>query len=131
MVTSQVTAVVSCACRADEPRSAAVSRLDGARTLDVVAECLALLRQEAGNPSYTTIARRVSAARAARGVPAEERTPGRVTVYDCFRAGRRRMDVELLSDIVRALGADPTPWRRAHSVASGSARPLPAVARRR
>lgn len=34
------------------------------------------------------------------------RLPGRVTVYDCFRDGRRRIDAELVQDIVRALGGD-------------------------
>ncbi|WP_177239781.1 hypothetical protein [Streptomyces monashensis] len=105
--------------------------LAGVCTLDGLAERLTLLRQDAGSPSYTTITRRIGAARAARGVPAEERAPGRITVYDCFRTGRRRMDVELLSDIVQALGADPGPWRRAHRAASGPALPLPSTVRRR
>ncbi|MBV6699380.1 hypothetical protein KV557_20005 [Kitasatospora aureofaciens] len=115
-----------CTCRAGHARATAA--LTGVRTLDGLAACLAQLRQEAGNPSFTTIARRIGAARTVRGVPAGERTPGRITVYDCFRAGRRRIDVELLSDIVRALGADPAPWRHAHRAASG--RGLPAPVRR-
>ncbi|MGK4585503.1 hypothetical protein [Kitasatospora sp. HPMI-4] len=99
-------------------------------SLDALAECLTRLRQEAGSPSYTAIARRISSVRAARGIPEAERTPGRITVYDCFRAGRRRLDVELLSDIVQVLGGDPGPWRRAHRAATGASHPLPAAVRR-
>lgn len=86
-------------------------------TLDDLAARLADLREWAGNPSYTQIARRVADARIARGLPASEATPGRVTVYDCFRAGRTRIDPELLADIVAALGAgDRVPaWRLVHA----------------
>lgn len=79
---------------------------DDAVTLDGLAERLRERRRMAGGPSFSEIARRVAQLRAARGVHASERTPGRVTIYDCFRDGRRRVDVDLVVDIVRALGGD-------------------------
>lgn len=74
--------------------------------LDDLAQRLRELRLTSGGPSFSEIARRVGALRTARGVHASERTPGRVTVYDCFRDGRRRVDIDLIVDIVRALGED-------------------------
>lgn len=89
----------------------------GLTGLDDLAARLLELREWAGNPSYTRIARRVADARISRGLPASEATPGRVTVYDCFRPGRARIDPELLADIVAALGADDrvSAWRLAHA----------------
>jgi tetratricopeptide (TPR) repeat protein len=75
-------------------------------TLDDLAVGLRARRASAGSPSFSEIARRVSVARSGRGVHASERSPGRITVYDCFRTGRRRVDTALVLDIVRALGAD-------------------------
>ncbi|MFT3797930.1 tetratricopeptide repeat protein [Microbacterium sp.] len=77
-----------------------------AATLDDLTALLRDRRVHAGSPSFSELARRVSDVRAARGVRASERSPGRITVYDCFRSGRRRVDVELVLDIVRALGGD-------------------------
>ncbi|MBB5788886.1 ATP-binding protein [Jiangella mangrovi] len=74
--------------------------------LDDVALALRSLRQDAGLPSYAEIARRIGVARALRGVPLSERRPARATVYDCFRTERRRLDIDLVVEIVRALGAD-------------------------
>lgn len=97
-------------------------------TLDDLSLALRTLRAGAGAPSYSEIVRRVAAVRARRGVPAPERTPGRITVYDCFRTGRRRMDAELLSDVVRALGADPAPWRLAlHRALAGPPAAVPVL----
>ncbi len=79
---------------------------------------LRALRAAAGSPSYADLVRRVDAVRAARGVPGPERRPGRVTVYDAFRDGRARLDVELVADLVRALGGtaeDAARWRAAHA----------------
>ena len=87
-----------------------------ALAIDDLVGTLRELRLWAGEPSYATIARRISQARLARGVPASEATPGRITVYDCFRDGRRRLDVDLVLDIVAALGADKdqrAAWRQA------------------
>lgn len=74
--------------------------------LDDVALALRSLRQDAGLPSYAEIARRIGVNRAARGVPPSEQRPARATVYDCFRTERRRLDIDLVIEIVRALGAD-------------------------
>lgn len=93
-------------------------------SLDDVAEQLSRLRAHAGSPSYTTIARRVRQLRARRGMPPGEREPGRSTVYDCFRQGRRRMQPELVSDIVLALGASfeqAHTWAQACTVAQQKA----------
>lgn len=90
--------------------------MDGVRsaptTLDELAARLRARRIDAGSPSFTEITRRVGEHRAARGVRASERQPGRVTVYDCFRDGRRRVDADLVVDIVAALGADDPEQRR-------------------
>lgn len=83
------------------------------RTLDDLVHALRRLRAGADDPSYSEIVRRIAEMRARRGIPASECTPGRITVYDCFRTGRRRLDAELLADVVQALGADPAPWRLA------------------
>ncbi|GAB1510077.1 hypothetical protein [Actinophytocola sp. KF-1] len=94
---------------------------DGVSTLDELCARLRDLRAWAGNPSFTRLVQAVTAVRAARGVPAGECRPGRVTVYECFRPGRTRIDVELLVDIVAALGvgeAGRARWRRAHQAAS-------------
>ncbi|ROR93368.1 NB-ARC domain-containing protein [Salana multivorans] len=80
--------------------------LDAPATLDDLAVRLRTRREQAGSPTYTELARRVGALREARGVAPSVRLPGRVTVYDCFRSGRRRIDADLVADIVRALGAD-------------------------
>ena len=81
---------------------------------DDVALSLAALRTRAGTPSFTRVTQRVARVRSARGVPSAEASAGRVTVYDCFRAGRRRLDPDLVLDIARALGlgdAGVVAWR--------------------
>lgn len=96
-------------------------------TLDELVARLRELRVWAGSPSFTRLAKDVATIRAARGVPGGER-PGRVTVYECFRAGRRRIDVELLVDIVAVLGVDregQRAWRRAHRTVSNPVTPTP------
>lgn len=93
--------------RTDVPTFAAAATQAHPSSLDQIAEGLLHLRAEAGNPSFAIIARRVSRLRAQRGLPPSECEPGRVTVYDCFRAGRRRMQPELITDIATALGASP------------------------
>ncbi|MDQ6525592.1 tetratricopeptide repeat protein [Nocardioides sp. LHD-245] len=89
-------------------------------TLDDVAAGLRELRAAAGSPSYARIAERVVEARRARGLPEQECHVGRVTVYDCFRDGRRRLDADLVAEIVAALGGDGASaghWRRRSSAA--------------
>ncbi|MFJ3221726.1 hypothetical protein ACIPLC_38215, partial [Kitasatospora sp. NPDC086801] len=113
------TAAIPCTCRASEANS--LTGPERSHSLDALTEFLTLLRREAGSPSFSTIVRRIGSIRAARGVPAEERTPGRITVYDCFRSGRQRLDVELLSTSSR-------PWVRARP--SGAAPTAPPPTRR-
>lgn len=62
------------------------------------------LRQEAGSPSYATIAQRISTQRAVTGRSPEHARVARSTVYDLFRPDRRRLDTELLREVLRALG---------------------------
>lgn len=101
----------------------------GAGSVDELAARLRALRAWAGDPSYTEIARRVGALRTARGVPAAEARPGRVTVYDVFRAGRSRLDVDLLADVAHVLGdRRPAAWRAAYRTATvPAAVPEPAL----
>lgn len=71
-------------------------------------------RARAGSPSYAEIAGRIEAARRLRGVDSFQARPSRSTVYDLFRVGRRRIDVELFLEVLAALGVeDPalTQWR--------------------
>lgn len=90
--------------------------------MDELAARLRALRTWAGDPSYTEIARRVCALRTTRGVPAAEARPGRVTVYDVFRAGRSRLDVELLADVAHVLGdRHAAAWRAAYRTAAAPA----------
>lgn len=73
-------------------------------SFDEIAGDLQALRVAAGSPSYAEIALRITKLREERGEHAGR--PARTTVYDAFRAGRRRLDTALVLDIVRALGAD-------------------------
>jgi tetratricopeptide (TPR) repeat protein len=99
--------------RASPPDPGAVADLDG------LVERLRLLKVWAGDPSYEMIKKRVNAGRGASELV------GRTTVADCFRAGRRRLDVELLVAVVRALHPDVgyvAQWRQALQVAGGKVR---------
>ncbi|WP_435744413.1 hypothetical protein [Microbacterium sp. PMB16] len=85
------------------------------RTLDDLCVGLVRLRVADGSPSYAEIARRIGRLRVG-----EE--PAKVTVYDCFRPGRRRVDSRLVGDIVRVLGRDEREaerWRDMASALSG------------
>lgn len=98
---------------------------------DDIADALGELREWAGLPSYALIASRLRAARIERGVPRAEATIGRVTVYDYFRHGRRRVDVDLVVEIARALGASDqhaSVWRQATRRAMSPARALRSAA---
>ncbi len=72
--------------------------------LDCVSADLRAMRRAAGEPSFAAIGRRVAALRAERGVPEHERRMPRSTLYDCFRDGRRRIDLEAVAEIAAALG---------------------------
>ena len=93
--------------------------------IDALVERLRELRVAADSPSFGEISRRIGHLRAAGGTSVAAVRPGRVTVYDIFRTGRSRLDVDLLVDIVRALDPDQDTdsWRAAYRVASGAVRP--------
>jgi tetratricopeptide (TPR) repeat protein len=75
---------------------------DQARDLDDLAERLRLLKAWAGGPSYEIIKDRVNTAWTTAGRPAGE-LARKSTVADCFRPGRRRVNADLIVEIVRAL----------------------------
>lgn len=74
------------------------------RNIDAIANDLRALRTAAGGTSYAEIVRRVEERRASRGIPEHERRLARSTVYDCFKAGRKRIDIDLSVEIAAALG---------------------------
>lgn len=85
------------------------------RTLDELCSGLGRMRARAGSPSYAEIARRIGRLRGGA-------EPAKVTVYDCFRPGRRRVDDRLVGDIVRALGGEESEserWRETARVLNG------------
>ncbi|MDT9592676.1 hypothetical protein RDV89_06340 [Nocardioides zeae] len=71
-------------------------------TFDQIAADLQALRAAAGHPSYAEIVRLVGLQRDRTGGGPVR--PGRTTVYEVFRPGRRRVDARLVGEIVRALG---------------------------
>lgn len=78
------------------------------RNIDTIADELRALRTTDGGTSYAEIARRIEERRAARGIPEHERRLARSTVYDCFKSGRKRLDIDLSVEIAAALGlTDP------------------------
>lgn len=80
---------------------------------DPLALELQTLRTRAGDPSFAEIARRVSEQRLARGASEHAARVARTTVYDAFRTGRARVNLELVRDIGTALGgsdADVDAW---------------------
>ncbi|WP_250445371.1 tetratricopeptide repeat protein, partial [Actinotalea sp. C106] len=89
-----------------EHTEAAISADETSSEADAVAAELAVLRQRAGAPSFTEIARRVGDLRSSRGPTTHAARPARSTVYDCFRTGRRRLDQELVRDVLLVLGLD-------------------------
>ncbi|PPF80867.1 hypothetical protein C5E07_02895 [Pseudoclavibacter sp. RFBJ3] len=78
----------------------------GPDSFDRIAFDLRELREASGAVSYAELVRRITDLRLGRGVHAAAAIPARSTVYNAFRAGRTRLDTELLRDIVTALGAD-------------------------
>ncbi|WP_086663448.1 tetratricopeptide repeat protein [Lentzea kentuckyensis] len=76
-----------------------------ARTLDELIAELRLLKVWAGDPSITTITRRIHRTLRAAGAP-ESEWPARATVGDCFRLGRRRPNPELVLAVVRSVVDD-------------------------
>jgi len=82
-------------------------------SLDEFADILSQIRADAGFPAFKEIRRRVGTLRERRHPGMPDQTPGLVTVYDLFKHGRRRLDIELLSDVLAVLGRPDliTPWR--------------------
>ncbi|WP_235737807.1 ECF transporter S component [Nocardioides alcanivorans] len=72
---------------------------------DRLVERLQLLRERAGNPSYGDIAQRVSVLREGTGMSAHAARVARTTVYDSFRLGRSRLNLDLYRDTAKVLGA--------------------------
>ena len=92
-----------------------------ATTFDELVVRLRLLKAWAGNPSYERITGRVNEAWTANGRPSGDLV-GKTTVVDCFRSGRRRLNIDLVVAIVQALHPDAgyvTQWRQALRVISG------------
>lgn len=71
---------------------------DGARSVEELVERLRALRTWSA-VSYRELHRRVVHNRRQRGTV---EVPAYATVYRCLQAGRQRLDVELVVDIVRA-----------------------------
>lgn len=95
-----------------------------AGSLDELLEVLRRLKVWAGDPSYDTIKDRVNAKWRAAGRPAAE-WARKSTVADCFRAGRRRLNNDLVVAVAQALNPDPgyvNQWRQALQVLGGAAR---------
>ncbi len=97
---------------------------------DPLARELQALRASAGEPSFAEIARRISEHRLAQGASAHAARVARTTVYDAFRTGRARVNVDLVRDITAVLGgsvADVDTWisrcREGAGVAAEPARP--------
>ena len=112
----------------------AVSRLDRsflvppdpsrADSLDAVAEGLRLLKVWAGDPSYDTIKERINTTWRRAGRPGGELAK-KATIADCFKAGRRRLNTDLVIAVVQALHPDlgyVTQWRQTLQVIGGEAR---------
>ena len=87
-----------------------MSSVDGDGTTrgswDGLAADLQAFRSTAGSPSYAEIARRISDRRQADGADPHAARVARTTVYDAFRPGRARPNLEFVREIGRALGAD-------------------------
>lgn len=73
---------------------------------DELARDLQQLRLEAGAPSYTELTTRITQNREARGMTPAAARVARSSIYDAFRLGRKRVNPELITEIVRALGCN-------------------------
>lgn len=71
---------------------------------DPITEDLRHLRAQHDCISYSAIAMRIAAARQGRGIPESAARVARSTVYDCFKPGRRRINPDLVAEIVIAMG---------------------------
>jgi energy-coupling factor transport system substrate-specific component len=62
-------------------------------------------RDSVGSPSFRVLAERVAAARVENGVNPYAARVGKTTVYDCFQLGRVRVNLDLVREVARAMGA--------------------------
>jgi energy-coupling factor transport system substrate-specific component len=79
------------------------SASDKAETFDDLVAALHRLRVEAGTPSYDELASRITRRRESQGLAPAAARVARSTVYDAFRPGRTRINVDLLADLVASL----------------------------
>lgn len=94
-------------------------------SLDDLARALGELRAWAGSPSYAVLTNAIASLRAERG---DARRPGKVTVYDCFREGRKRLDAQLFADLIEVMGLPrraQVGWHQAYRSALGQ--PMTAI----
>lgn len=99
---------------------------------DALARDLERLRLESGGVSYAEIAARIVGRRLAVGMSPAAAQIARSTVYDVFRLGRRRVNPDLVREIVAALGVDEAEARRwrqrcVEARAGQSASPTPSL----
>lgn len=93
-------------------------------TCDELVLELQKLRLEAGAISYAEIALRITEAREKSGASPAAARVARSSIYDSFRLGRKRINAELVAEIVAALGLsedEALVWRRRAAAARPSA----------
>jgi len=84
-------------------------------TFDALVADLQSLRIRAGGVTYDELAAQITRDRESRGIAPAAARVARSTVYDSFRSGRRRINPELVAEIVVALGGDDeaaNEWRQ-------------------
>ena len=96
-----------------------------ATSLAALIDDLVRLRVEAGEPSLGELSGRIAAARLDRGESQHGARVSRSTLHGAFQAGRRRLNADLVGEIVAALGATPeqaAAWVSATGAAQRSSR---------
>ncbi|KAA9148813.1 hypothetical protein F6B41_08705 [Microbacterium lushaniae] len=99
-------------------------------SFDVLAADLQRLRREAGDVSYAEIAARIAERRESEGMSVGAARVARSTVFDVFRPDRRRVNADLVREVVLALGEDErsaAQWRRRSLDARMAPAPRPAA----
>ncbi|QEW02018.1 ECF transporter S component [Microbacterium lushaniae] len=99
-------------------------------SFDVLAADLQRLRREAGDVSYAEIAARIAERRESEGMSVGAARVARSTVFDVFRPDRRRVNADLVREVVLALGEDErsaAQWRRRSLAARMAPAPRPAA----
>ncbi|GAA1919952.1 hypothetical protein GCM10009815_13220 [Nocardioides marmoribigeumensis] len=89
------------------------------------------LRRSAGEPSYAELARSVTELRLARGLDEHSARVARTTVYDAFRVGRSRVNLDLVRDlatVMRAPEGAVEGWLEAGAVEEERSAPPPTEA---